>query len=213
VRRGVRQMKTLPFTFTIGQGQWDKHIRDLTAEMDAQYWMEFHPVAEADVAKIESETHRKLAPDLKEFLRVFGAGWFPQKFGGGIYMPTDMTQGCHMHLAMVLGSLGSSPWASEEGQRRYYVTRGQFNPAPDKYTEEAVRLEDVSLLDLMQIGNDGLCGYMQVYVGDAPPPFGFCIIRPERQIERRAGSFSEGLRTLLNVHWAWDDPPEECWWA
>jgi hypothetical protein len=92
---------------------------------------------------------------------------------------------------------------------RFYLTRGEFNPAPQNYTVEALMFEDVNLLDLLQIGTNGMACYHQLYVGSRPHRLGYCLLTPERTMEDQAPSFSEGLKKILTYHWFWDKPSEE----
>src|SRR5262249_39745050 len=86
---------------------------------------------------------------------------------------------------------------------------GAFNPSPEKYAEDALLFEDVSLLDLLQCGTNGLCCYHQVHVGPPSGPLGYCLLTPECTMEDRAPSFSEGLKQILTHHWFWDESSEE----
>ena len=199
-------MKPGPFNFVIGKGQWAQEIRYYTEELDANYWANFQPLGHGAIQDIEKNVGRTLPQDLKEFLRTFGCGAFPRSYGGLIYTPEYFADGCHGHLWMILGS---SEWASHEEQKRFYVTRGAFNPNPDKYTRECLAFEGVSLLDLLQFGTDGLGCYHQVFVGDSPGPIGYCLLTPEQTMEDRSPSFSEGLKLLLTRHWNHNEPPEE----
>jgi hypothetical protein len=199
-------MKSTPFSFTIGQGNWADEIRYYTTDLNPDYWARFRPLAAEQVAEVERTVGRKLPEDFREFLRVFGCGSFPEPYGGDIYEPEDFAHGCHGHLFMILGS---SKWASRDEQRRFYVTHGAYNPAPDKYTGEALEFEGVNLLDLLQIGTNGLCCYHQVYVGDKPGSLGYCRLTPEQTMEDAAPSFSEGLKKILAHHWLWNEPAEE----
>jgi hypothetical protein len=68
------------------------------------------------------------------------------------------------------------------------------------YTEQALNEHGFSAFDLLQIGSDGCCGYRQVFVGDSPRPFGYCLLH-ETEVYDRLPSFSEGLCAILNTHW------------
>jgi hypothetical protein len=199
-------MKPSPFKFVIGSGSWAQEIRYYTEELDPEYWANFRPLGDGEIQEIERDVGRTLPGDFKEFLRSFGCGAFPRRYGGLIYSPEDFANGCHGHLWMILGS---SEWASEDEQKRYYVTRGAFNPNPKKYTSDSVIFDGISLLDLLQFGTDGLACYHQVYVGDKSGPVGYCLLTPDRTMVSRAPSFSDGLKLILNRHWNKGEPPEE----
>src|SRR6188768_211437 len=130
-----------PFNFVIGEGSWEQEIRYFTAELDEGFWSDFHPVSFSEIARIETETNRKLPDDFKAFLRVFGFGGFPLKYGGDISGPDEIILGCHHHLWMVLGSAG---WAKPEEQQRFYVSRGDSNPNPTKYTTDALVFDELN---------------------------------------------------------------------
>jgi len=198
-------MKVGPYKFVIGKGRWAEEIRYFTTELNRKYWSRFRPLKAQEIVGIERDVGRRLPDDMKEFLGVFGCGSFPDPFGGNIYEPDEFAAGCHGHLWMILGS---SDWATADDQKQFYVTRGEFNPAPDKYTKQALLLVGVNLLDLLQIGSNGMCCYHQVYVGNTPGPIAYCLLTPESTLEDPAPSFSEGLKTILTHHWFWDEPPE-----
>lgn len=199
-------MRESPFKFKIGKGTWVEEIRYYTAELNPDYWAGFRALNSVEIGRIERDTGRNLPEDFKEFLRVFGCGRFPEPYGGDIYSPEEFIHGSHGHLFMILGS---SKWASDEEQRRLYVTRGAYNPNPTKYTSEALLFEGVDLLDLLQIGTNGLAGYYQIYVGQKPGRLGYCLLTPEPSLEDEAPSFSEGLKKILTHHWLWNVPPEQ----
>jgi hypothetical protein len=194
--------KPSPFKFRIGEGPWIQEIRYYTAEIDPNYWARFRPLSADEISAIETSVNRRLPEDLKEFLRAFGCGTFPEPFGGDIYTPEDFIRGCYGHLYMILGS---AEWASEEDHQRFYVTHGVFNPAPNRFTPDALQFDGVNLLDLLQCGTDGGGGYHQVYVGDRPNPIGYGLFTPSQTMEDAAPSFSEGLKLILTHHWQWGD--------
>jgi len=197
----ANRMKNGPFQFSIGRGSWIQEIRYYTTQLNPQYWARFGPLKSAEISLIEKEVGRRLPEDFKEFLRVFGCGRFPSAFGGDIYNPAEFVHGCHGHLYMMLGS---NAWASDDEQRQFYVTHGAYNPAPARYSHEALDFEGVDLLDLLQIGTNGLAYYHQIYVGDQPCAMGYCMLTPERTMEDAAPSFSEGLKMMLTHHWFWE---------
>ena len=186
-----------PFKFRIGHGDWVDEIRAITDKITPSYWADFRPVSKVEIAGVEREVSRVLPEDFRLFWRTFGCGKFPETFGGDICTPDDVCMACHGPLLM---KLGSADWASEDDQRRFYRTRGGFNPAPNKFTASVLSFEDVNLLDLLQIGTDGSCCYHQLFVGSAPGPFGYCLLTAD-VIEDRAASFSDGLRMILARHW------------
>lgn len=199
-------MHSSPFKFTVGEGAWADEIRYYTRELNPDYWASFQPLSRRDIDAIERSVGRPLPEDLREFLRIFGCGAFPEPYGGIIYSPDDFAVACHGHLWMVLGS---DSWASDDEQRRFYVSRGTFNPNPKKYTQEALSFGDLNLLDLLQFGTNGLACYHQIFVGERPGRIGYCLLTPERTMENEAPSFSEGLKLILAHHWNWKEAPDE----
>ena len=191
-------MKVSPFDFTIGHGQWAEQIRYFTTELDPNYWKNFRPCTVDEILTIERETQRTLPEDFKEFLRIFGHGSFVWPFLGGIYDPDEIISVCHAHLWTFLQS---GDWASGEEQQKFYVSRGVFNPNPEKFTPDVLTTEYGNLFDLMQIGTDGLCGYHLLGVASPPASFGYGLLDVQGGVNDMAGSFSDGLRHILNHHW------------
>jgi hypothetical protein len=198
-------MKRSPFKFVIGEGSWADEIRFYTSELNPKYWADFKPLSAGEIVSIEQNVRRRLPEDFKEFLRIFGCGRFPEPYGGNVYAPDDFVRGCCGHLYMILGS---SEWATDEDYRRFYVTRGAFNPGPRKYSEEDLLFENVNLLDLLQFGTNGGCCYHQVYVGEGKGPLGYCLLTPEKTMEDEAPSFSDGLKLILTHHLNWGEPEQ-----
>lgn len=193
-------------SFIIGQGDWEQTVREFTSNIEINYWKDFVPVRELDVVLLEHYLRRKLPDDFKIFLKQFGSGRFPDKFGGCIYSPFEMYLACQGPLWM---ALGSGDWASEEDQRKFYITRGEFNPAPDKFTLESVIFQGVNLLDILQIGTNGACCYHQLGVSEKPSPFGYGLLTPSEIFEDVRIDFSKGLQTILEDHLNWNDEEVE----
>lgn len=195
---------TPPERFVIGERGWVDRVRKVTDGFCEDYWSDFRALSEAEIAGIEKGVNRRLPGDFREFLRAFGYGQFTE-FGGGIYSPAEMVEACHGPLMM---QLGSSEWASDDEQRRFYVSRGRENPCPERFTRGAMNSLGFSLLDLLQIGTDGGGGYLQVFVGERAGPFGYCVLNGE-EVEDRVGTFSEGLYGIVSRHWRWHYGIEE----
>lgn len=195
-------VKASPFKFIIGRSSWVEEIRFYTTELNLNYWSRFRPLSLEEIADIERSAARRLPDDFKEFLGIFGCGNFPEPFGGNIYTPDDFVHGCHGHLFMILGS---SKWASDEQQRGFYRSHGALNPAPEKYTQDALMFGNVNLLDLLQFGTNGGCCYHQLFVGQHKSPLGYCLLTPEKTMEDESPSFSEGLKLILKNHWNWGE--------
>ena len=184
---------SVSMNFRIGEGNWIDEVRKVTTKLDPSYWSHFRPVAQDEMERLEQEINRSLPQDFRLFWAEFGAGQFPVRFGGNIYTPEEIFLCCHGPLLM---KAGSAAWASDEDQRRFYCSRGSFNPNPTKFTSDVLRFEEISLLDLLQIGTDGSCCYHQLFVGQSPKPFGYCLLTDD-VIEDKAPSFSDGLRIIF----------------
>lgn len=178
----------------IGQPDWHRAVRSYTDQFDRHFWDNFTPANPAELRDCEASINRTLPPDFREFMLHFGHGRFPRN-GTLFCAPEDIAAVTPGPLWMLLGS---TDWASDDDHRRFYATRGQFNPAPDKFTPQALAFEGTSLLDLLQVGADGSCCYHQLHVGDAPrKPFGYCLLTPEGTAEDKLPSFSTALGVML----------------
>ena len=184
--------------FVIGEGQWADEIRAFTALLHPEYWHGFRPLSEEEIAALEQSLQRSLPRDFRQFLLTFGAGQFPGELGGGIWPPETVYENCHGLFTFLLGSFG---WAPEEDQRRFYVSRGAFNPAPELFTDEVLETELGSLFDLLMIGEDGCGCYHVIYVGQEPGDVAYCLATDTPSFEDCASSFSEGLRLIMLNHW------------
>jgi hypothetical protein len=184
------------FHIRIGDTGWEQSLRSETAELSPNFWVDFEAVSLQEIERLENVLQRDLPGDFKLFLTTFGCGNFPSPFWGGFFTPREVIDGCAGPLFMLLGS-GS--WASHEDQRRFYVTRGTFNPAPDKFIATVINYAGVDLLDLVQVGYDGMSCYYQLIcpaASDSRP--GFCKITPEGAFEDRHPSFEAGLNAILS---------------
>ncbi|HEX8323071.1 MAG TPA: SMI1/KNR4 family protein [Tepidisphaeraceae bacterium] len=188
-----------PEKFAIGHPTWTTAVRRLTDQISTDYWQDFQQVSEAEIVSLEATLNRRLPNDLRQFLMAFGRGSFTE-FGGDIYSPDDMIAACPGPMWMLLGSV---EWASDEAHRRYYISRGQENPDPARFTAAAMNQLGVPLLDLLQIGTNGSCGYLQVNVGNRAWPFGYCVLQESEEVDDKLPSFSDGLYSILIRHWRW----------
>jgi hypothetical protein len=166
--------------------------------MDRNYWSDFAPVAERDLDTLENRINRRLPSDLRTFLLEFGCGRFPLLFGDCVYSPEELYLGC---TGPILMACGAERGMDAEQLCRFYISRGNDNPAPERYTPTQLNRHHVSAFDLLQVGSDGSCGYHQVFVGDDPRPFGYCLLH-EAEMYDRLPSFGAGLRKIFNRHWA-----------
>ena len=119
----------------------------------------------------------------------------PASLGGELNLKLDSNRG-----RLWPDSLGSIKDVSHEAIRRLYISRGAENPAPDRITEDVFLLDDLNVLDLFIVGDDGACGYHALFVGRQPGPLGYCNIAPGPSIVDRAKDFSEGLELMFASH-------------
>jgi hypothetical protein len=176
---------------------WIDAVKSWGEQLHQDYWSHFKPVRESEIRACEDQLKRTFPPDFRAFLVNVGSGPFPERFGGAIYSPAEIWEGCPGPLWMLLGS---TDWASPEEHRRLYATRGAFNPAPDRFTKETLNYQGVSLFDLLQIGSNGSCCYHQLCLGSAAGNFGYCLLTPEGTIEDKEPSFTDGLRRIIVGH-------------
>ncbi len=189
---------TPPKKFIIGQRGWQEQIRQITDEISRDYWNGFVTVSETEIISLEQNLNRKLPSDLRDFLYSFGYGPFTE-YGGNTYSPDEMILACPGPIWM---QLGSSEWASDEDHRQFYISRGRENPDPRRFTTAAINQLGFSLLDLLQIGTDGSCGYLTVFVGDRSNHFGYCVLHGT-EVENQLATFSDGLFSIMSRHWRW----------
>lgn len=88
-------------------------------------------------------------------------------------------------------------WASLEDHRELWISNGNDNPNPEKFTEEVLDLNGVKLWDLLKVGYDGSGASLNLYVGDSPASFQFCTIHGA-SLPETADSFLAGL--LAHIH-------------
>lgn len=179
----------------IGRSGWEERVNKITCELHPDFWNGFRPVPHEEICSVEKTLNRKLPQDFIKFLEVFGAGNFPDEFGGDIYSPQEIIDGCAGPLLMLLGS---DSWASADEQRKFYTSRGVLNPNPSRFVNDVTVYNGIDLLDLIQMGTDGMCCYYQVSCIDSRCPIKFAKITPEATFEEVCPSFSAGLDTILS---------------
>jgi len=187
-----------PPKIVIGRPGWLAKLRAYGKQIDPDYWDDFTPVAARQLDEIEKSLARKLPEDYRLFMKKIGAGNFPLSFGGDFNKPRETIGWCHGPLMM---RLGCASWASRNALRKFYITRGQYNPAPEKFTPGITKYDGVDLLDLLQIGSDGSCCYHQLYVGHKSRHFKYCLLTDFDTYDNRSKSFSEGLCKIMHEHW------------
>lgn len=185
--------------FEIGCVGWTDVVRSLTAPLGSAFWSSFRPASASDIQRIESSIDRKLPGDFIEFYRTIGYGSFSK--GGKIYSPDEILASLGAPIYFVLGSLTpGKEWCSEEAHRRLWLSRGIENPEPSRFTGQALTLNRVSLLDLLQVGSNGCSCYHQIHVGPEPRRIGYCLLTESQTLEDEAPNFSRGLVKLISFY-------------
>ena len=195
----------------IGTAGWVTILKELTEPLDPDYWAAFRPVPAAELTKLEQAMQRKLPDEFVEFYRTVGCGKFPS--AGAFYSPADIEACLSVPIYYMLGSLSQGKeWCTEEEHDRLWLTRGAFNPAPDKFTKEALTSNGVPLYDLLTFGYDCGGALYNIYVGPPRSPLGFCILYSQ-EIEATYPSLSVGIETMIQSKLEFqeeipDDDPE-----
>jgi hypothetical protein len=188
----------------IGSQNWRKDLINFTSHLGNGFWDRFTPVSEQRLKLLELEIGRRLPDDFREFYRLVGYGDFEP--GSGFYSPDDPDDIVACLGAPIYFVLGSATpgeeWATEEQHRFLWTTRGNENPNPHAFTEEALTLNGVKLYDLLQFGSNGSGCYHQLYIGPDPIPFRYCLLTDSGTIENVALSFSEALRDIIGEYFS-----------
>lgn len=180
--------------FRIGGPGWAEALIRFGDGVRDGYFSSFTRVSPADLRRIEAETGRLLPADFRQFLFEFGHGEFSVT-GAQIYDPDEIIAATPGPMWMIKGSFD---WASDDDQREFYRTRGRFNPNPEKFSGHSVLHDGYNLLDVLQIGIDGSSGYIELFVGDGPGPFGCCVLYgADGEMEHSASDFSSFLQQLM----------------
>ena len=185
-----------PIRLEIGTPGWEDDLRRRCAEFASDYWADLTPVSADDLRRVEQSINRVLPIDLKQFLTRFGCGVFPT--GGHLSTPDELIE--YSPAATIfypLGSCGRTPWASMEEHVELYVSKGQRNPDPKRFTRAALTFDGAYLLDWLQVGSDGCCGYHNVFVGEEPPGYAYLLMCPG-EVESRLSSFAAGMEEYFN---------------
>ena len=180
----------------IGSHDWHEALLERSKSLGGEFWADFRPVTTPEIDSIEIQIGRQLDSEFKAFYEAIGYGSFPG--GGNIYSPQDILACVPNPIFFVCGSLFSSEaWATEEEHRKMWMTRGRFNPAPERFTSDALQLHGIFLYDLLQFGSDGACCYHQLYVGPEPAPIRYCLLTPEGNAEDLLPSFSAASEGII----------------
>ena len=183
----------------IGSPNWHNVLINATQGLGVGFWEQFTAVSDDQLEKLENKIGRKLPDDFKEFYRVIGYGSFSP--GDVFYSPDEIVECIGAPIYFVRGSLMSgNEWATEYQHQRLWLSRGDENPAPAKFTKKILSLDGVNLYDLLQIGINGSGCYHQLYVGPDPSPFTYCLLSDSGTIEDIALSFSKALARMIEYH-------------
>lgn len=181
----------------IGSPHWVQDLKQITVPLGADFWDDFVPADESELKQLEKQIGRRLPDEFRELYRSVGYGQF--SWGGGFYSPADIVACLGAPVYFVLGSCFSGQeWATEEEHRRLWITRGNFNPAPRRFTDDNLTFEDVKLYDLLQFGSNGSCCYHQLYLGPEPAPFRYCLLTPDPTMEDKTPTLSLALEKIVD---------------
>jgi hypothetical protein len=173
-------------------------IEQLKSGKKAGLWAGFQPATELEIEALESAISRSLPDDFRQFYSRIGYGPWPESYGGDIYSPEDFLQTVGAPLYFVLGSLfPGDEWGTREQHAQLWLSKGLSNPAPTKFTPEALMYHGVKLIDLLQIGTDGCAGYQMIHLG-SPSPIGYMVIPESGEPELVCASFKEGILRLTD---------------
>ena len=176
-----------------------KWIDELQSGKKAELWSEFHPVREQDVEALEVELGRSLPIDFKEFYQKIGYGRWPDKFGGGIYSPDEILEVVGAPIYYVLGSLfPGKEWASAAEHRKLWLSRGGFNPNPQRFSTKSLEFYGMNLLDLLQIGSDGSACYQMLNLSESSANK-YVVICESTEVELVAESFRDGIYIITDL--------------
>lgn len=180
----------------IGSKNWVQQLKEATAPIGRDFWSGFTRATEDELARLESVIGRKLPAEFLEFYRSIGYGQF--SLGGGFDSPDDILMDLGAPIYFLLGSLSpSEEWATQEQHKQLWLSRGEANPDPERFSDSALLIEGVYLYDLLQFGSNGCCCYHQIYVGPEPAPLRYCLLTDGQTMEDKAAGLSEALGTII----------------
>lgn len=183
--------------FTIGSPHWVSDLQQMTEHLGSDFWSDFRPASMSQMQDVENTLGRELDPEFLEFYCTIGYGPFPRRCGG-FHSPEDLVLGAGPSIYFITGGLSpGQEWASAEEHARLWLTRGQENPDPKRFTEEALTLDGVKLYDLLQFGSNGCCCYHQLYVGPVPAMLRYCLLTDSGEMEDRSLTFSEAIQKII----------------
>lgn len=181
----------------LNEDDWLESLRVQAASFCPAYWQEFCPASDRQIIEAESKIQRHFSDDFRRFIFEIGSGRFPDIYGGCVYSPAEIVETCAGPIWMVYGT---HKLMRPEEHRRFYATRGVFNPVEEKLHPTELNVDAISLFDLIQIGADGYGCYHQLHIGNAEPDFRYCKLTPWGTCENRLTSFREFITELVAEH-------------
>jgi hypothetical protein len=183
----------------IGSSNWVQELMAKSAPLGNDFWSNFRKVNGGELVQLENAIGRKLPEEFKEFYRLVGCGSFP--LGGSFESPVEIASSLAAPIFFVTGSMThGAEWASHEDHKKLWLSRGQSNAAPQRFTEDSLTLDGVKLYDLLQFGSDGCCCYHQLYVGPQPAPFCYCLLTDSQTIENMCPTFSRAMESIVEFY-------------
>jgi hypothetical protein len=144
-------------------------IESLQIGKKAELWARFQRATEHEIAALQTTISRTFPNDFRKFYSRIGYGPWPESYGGNIYSPDEIIQTLGAPIYFVLGSLfPGKEWASKEQHVQLWLSKGESNPAPTKFSTTALAYHGVNLTDLLQIGTDGCAGYQMIHLVNSP---------------------------------------------
>ena len=172
-------------------------VRAKGMEIEDDFWSPFTRATEIEINRIESTLRIQLPEEFKEFYRCIGWGDSPSG-DLRIKTPNDLIDDCSVPIYHVSGSyFAGGRWANLEEHRSLWISRGDDNPNPEKFTSEAMDLKGVKLWDLLMVGDDESAGTHNLYVGPNPGAYQYCMIHCS-DVLYYANSFHEGILLTFN---------------
>jgi hypothetical protein len=193
-------MTFMVIDFEIGKGDRKNQIIKIGNSISENFWDNTKKAILPDLKKIENTINRILPDDFKQYYIEIGHGRFPFDFGHSFHSPTEIIENCHAPVYFVTGSMTpGNEWATNEEQKKFYISHGIDNPNPMKFTKEILVLENIDLLDLVQFGSDGSCCYHQLYTGNIKK-IGYCLLTDYQTVENINISFSSALKMMFKEY-------------
>lgn len=179
----------------IGAGAWRESLDACGRDIHPDFWSGFVTASPQEIKECENALRRTLPEDFKVFLRGIGYGKFPRHIGGGIDSLEDIVMECVGPIWMTVHGANKIP---DNELHTFYVSRGAINPAPHLLKPTSLVVCGVNVLDMVQIGTNGMCCYHQLVLDPHRYGFGYCLLTPEATLEDRRGDFSAALVTILS---------------